>query len=249
MTAVVDYSPESIFKSLVARAKQGGDSPLASRDSVQCKTTIRGYRYISVIEEEGERPHLNQERLRSNSGFTNVKPFKLMPIAREYVARFDSLNGRNWLYFVGPPGTGKTTQAESVALSLMYRNPRLFVREISFSASWRELCDVRRSSPREYPALFDRLVCAPMMIFDDFLATLPAFQDSAEAAMIEEMVDYRYRKRLPTILTTNRARPSVEKALPDRAGAILDRVYEMTNQGRQTVLFDDRSTNYRRVSQ
>jgi DNA replication protein DnaC len=120
--------------------------------------------------------------------------------ARAYEAakRF-AAEPKGWLIFVGPSGSGKTHLACAIA------NFRLSQGQPSFYIGSADLLDHLRSafSPSSevaYDELFERVRNTPLLILDDL--TMTATTPWARGKL-EQLLDYRFNVRLPTVITTD----------------------------------------------
>jgi DNA replication protein DnaC len=106
---------------------------------------------------------------------------------------------KGWLILVGPSGSGKTHLACAIA------NFRLNQRQSAFYIGAADLLDHLRSafSPSSevaYDELFERVRNTPLLILDDLsmTATTPWARGK-----LEQLLDYRFNMRLPTVITTD----------------------------------------------
>jgi DNA replication protein DnaC len=106
---------------------------------------------------------------------------------------------KGWLILVGPNGCGKTHLACAIA------NYRLNLGQPAFYIGAADLLDHLRSafSPSSeiaYDELFERVRNAPLLILDDL--TMTATTPWAKGKL-EQLLDYRFNMRLPTVITTD----------------------------------------------
>jgi DNA replication protein DnaC len=106
---------------------------------------------------------------------------------------------KGWLILVGPNGCGKTHLACAIA------NYRLSLGQPAFYIGAADLLDHLRSafSPSSeiaYDELFERVKNTPLLILDDL--TMTATTPWAKGKL-EQLLDYRFNMRLPTVITTD----------------------------------------------
>jgi DNA replication protein DnaC len=106
---------------------------------------------------------------------------------------------KGWLILVGPSGSGKTHLACAVA------NFRLNQGQSAFYIGAADLLDHLRSafspgSEVAYDELFERVRNTPLLILDDL--TMTATTPWAKGKL-EQLLDYRFNMRLPTVITTD----------------------------------------------
>jgi DNA replication protein DnaC len=113
--------------------------------------------------------------------------------------------------FIGIPGVGKTTLAYIIAWAFLEAGEKV----VYFQAE--ELLNELQSlieNGKEYGRLWARLKAADLVVIDDLAAqNRTAWRD----AQLDALVDFRYRERLPLVMTTNKL---------DLSERILDRVKE-----------------------
>jgi DNA replication protein DnaC len=105
---------------------------------------------------------------------------------------------KGWLILVGPTGCGKTHMACAIA------NYRLSQGQPAFYIGAADLLDHLRSafnpsSAIAYDELFERVRNTPLLILDDL--TMAATTSWAKGKL-EQLLDYRFNMRLPTVITT-----------------------------------------------
>ncbi len=139
------------------------------------------------------------------------------PIGHDAAREFADFPERQWLVLRGDPGTGKTHLLIAAAnLLLVKRRPLYFVVP--------DLLDYLRAGIKEGNADNDdtiartRNVCTcDVLLLDDYGTENPTpFADEK----LYEIIDYRYRQRLPLALTTNLADHQMPARIASRLGDV-----------------------------
>lgn len=169
-----------------------------------------------------KRQSLMDERLRDVSfdSFrkTNDNAYNLKLCLR-YANHFDEMLAKNQgLLFYGGVGTGKTFAAACIANHLL--NQRIPVIMTSFV----KLLESMQGFSEDDSALIARLNRAKLLIIDDLGA-----ERSTDYALekVYDIVDSRYRAKLPIILTTNLSMTELKESADIRYTRIYDRIFEM----------------------
>lgn len=169
-----------------------------------------------------KRQSLMDERLRDVSfdSFrkTNDNAYNLKLCLR-YANHFDEMLAKNQgLLFYGGVGTGKTFAAACIANHLL--NQRIPVIMTSFV----KLLESMQAFSEDDSALIARLNRAKLLIIDDLGA-----ERSTDYALekVYDIVDSRYRAKLPIILTTNLSMTELKESTDIRYTRIYDRIFEM----------------------
>lgn len=169
-----------------------------------------------------KRQSLMDERLRDASfdSFrkTNDNAYNLKLCLR-YANHFDEMLAKNQgLLFYGGVGTGKTFAAACIANKLL--NQRIPVIMTSFV----KLLESMQGFSEDDSALIARLNRAKLLIIDDLGA-----ERSTDYALekVYDIVDSRYRAKLPIILTTNLSMTELKESTDIRYTRIYDRIFEM----------------------
>lgn len=169
-----------------------------------------------------KRQSLMDERLRDVSfdSFlkTNDNAYNLKLCLR-YANHFDEMLAKNQgLLFYGWVGTGKTFAAACIANHLL--NQRIPVIMTSFV----KLLESMQGFSEDDSALIARLNRAKLLIIDDLGA-----ERSTDYALekVYDIVDSRYRAKLPIILTTNLSMTELKESTDIRYTRIYDRIFEM----------------------
>ncbi|HEX8919334.1 MAG TPA: ATP-binding protein [Chloroflexota bacterium] len=168
------------------------------------------------IERLVERSKLGELRMKTFESFTR-KIVSQNPPARSAerafkVARQYAENPRGWLVLFGDIGTGKTHLGAAVA------NFRLSLGEPAVFIVVPDLLDHLRStfSPSSdvtYDELFETVRDTPMLVLDDLgaQATTPWAEEK-----LYQILNHRYNKQLPTVITTNRSMDDMDPRLRSR---------------------------------
>lgn len=169
-----------------------------------------------------KRQSLMDERLRDVSfdSFrkTNDNAYNLKLCLR-YANHFDEMLAKNQgLLFYGGVGTGKTFAAACIANHLL--NQRIPVIMTSFV----KLLESMQGFSEDDSALIARLNRAKLLVIDDLGA-----ERSTDYALekVYDIVDSRYRAKLPIILTTNLSMTELKESTDIRYTRIYDRIFEM----------------------
>lgn len=165
---------------------------------------------------------LMDEKL-SGATFRNFKPTKYnarnLKLCQRYAEKFDLMLEKNQgLLFWGDVGTGKSFAAACIANYLLERKIPVIM------TSFVKLLEVIQASREEEPAILNRLGYAKLVIFDDLGA-----ERGTDYALekVYNIIDSRYRKSLPMILTTNLTIEEMKRDMDIRYSRIYDRVFEI----------------------
>ncbi len=137
----------------------------------------------------------------------------------EYEALRQSAGYGSWVVFFGTPGSGKTGLACAVGLALMRaEQPRcpLFHTVASLR---RFVWDARSRGSSETNAM-DELAGCELLIVDDIGTTTSG---DAERALLLDLVNERYSRRRPLIITSNLSREQMDGQMEPR---MLDRIVQ-----------------------
>jgi DNA replication protein DnaC len=143
-------------------------------------------------------------------------------IDKELIERLGTLRfideGNN-VIFLGPPGVGKTHLAAALLLKALEAGNRVYF--ISMSALIRKHAEYIRKG---MPARMLTNLIKPVVLVLDEIGYTPLDHDAA--TLLFDVIDIRYRKRKPIILTSNKSWGQWGEIIPDRvmATAILDRL-------------------------
>lgn len=165
---------------------------------------------------------LMDERLRDISfdGFQQTKDNAYnLKLCLRYAKHFDEMLAKNQgLLFYGGVGTGKTFAAACIA------NHLLSLRVPVVMTSFVKLLETMQGFSEDDSALIARLNRAKLLIIDDLGA-----ERSTDFALekVYDIVDSRYRAKLPIILTTNLSMTEMKESADIRYTRIYDRIFEM----------------------
>lgn len=158
----------------------------------------------------------------STATFEHFKPTKYngrnLKLCRRYAEKFDLMLEKNQgLLFWGDVGTGKSYAAACIANYLLDRKIPVIM------TSFVKLLEVIQASREEEPAILSRLGYARLVIFDDLGA-----ERGTDYALekVYNIIDSRYRKGLPMILTTNLSLDEMKREVDVRYSRIYDRIFE-----------------------
>lgn len=137
-----------------------------------------------------------------------------------------ALRPDGWLVLVGKRGTGKTTLLKAI-ISAIKREESIPMTTTALLDYWREMMNsgLFQSRFRDAQEL-------PMLALDDLEA--PKATDWA-VERLTELLDYRYARRLPTIITTDLDEVGIAKALGPR---LADRVFDQGTGLARVVTID-----------
>lgn len=119
---------------------------------------------------------------------------------------------RRWLVFYGGFGAGKTHLAAAIAHELIKRRSRLVFQVVPdlldhLRASFGPTSEVR------YDQLFEAVKDAEVLILDDLGEERP---NSFAEEKLFQLVNHRYNRRLPTVVTTNREPERIDQRIWSR---------------------------------
>lgn len=141
-----------------------------------------------------------------------------LTLCRRYAMKFDRMVEKDQgLIFWGSVGTGKSFAAACIANYLLDRKVPVVM------TSFVKLLEVFQSGRDEETSILNRLGYAKLVIFDDLGA-----ERGTDYALekVYNIVDSRYRKSLPMILTTNLTIEDMKSEVDMRYRRIYDRVFE-----------------------
>lgn len=141
-----------------------------------------------------------------------------LKLCKRYAIKFDQMVEKNQgLIFWGSVGTGKSFAAACIANYLLDRKVPVVM------TSFVKLLEAFQSGRDEETAILNRLGYAKLVIFDDLGA-----ERGTDYALekVYNIVDSRYRKNLPMILTTNLTVEEMKGEVDMRYKRVYDRVFE-----------------------
>ena len=149
-------------------------------------------------------------------------------LCRRYVEKFDELFEKNQgLLLYGNVGTGKSHVAACICNGLMDNLTTVY------TTSFAKLLEDNPKSI-DVPAIISNMKKAKLVLFDD----LGAERNTSYALeVVYNLIDSRYRQRMPMIVTTNRSLAEMQSETDIRFKRIYDRVLEYC----YPVLFDGQS--------
>lgn len=165
---------------------------------------------------------LMDDRL-ADANFENFQQTKQnsrhLRLCRRYAECFNEMMEKNQgLLFYGGVGTGKTYAAACIANYLLSRRRSVVM------TSFVKLLESMMNFKEDDSVLISRLNRAKLLIIDDLGA-----ERSTDFALekVYDIVDSRYRAKLPVILTTNLSMDELMQATDIRYTRIYDRIFEM----------------------
>lgn len=142
-----------------------------------------------------------------------------LKLCRRFAEHFDEMMEKNQgLLMYGGVGTGKTFAAACIANYLLAKRVPVVM------TSFVKLLDSMQGFREEDDRLIARLNRAKLLIIDDLGA-----ERSTDFALekVYNIVDSRYRAKLPIILTTNLSMEEMKESMDIRYTRIYDRIFEL----------------------
>lgn len=165
---------------------------------------------------------LMDERFRDQS-FETFKATKyngkILRLSKRYVDKFKEMIERNQgLLFYGDVGTGKSFTAACIANALMEKRVPVVM------TSFVKLLENTKGFDSDEEKLIKQLNRAKLLIIDDLGA-----ERSSDYALekVYNIVDSRYRARLPMLITTNLEMQEMQSCSDIRYKRIYDRIFEI----------------------
>lgn len=149
----------------------------------------------------------------------NTENAKNLKLCKRYAYHFDEMVEKaQGLIMVGGIGTGKTFSAACIANHLIEQKTPVIM------TSFVRLLDSMQSFKEQDETMISRLNKAKLLIIDDLGA-----ERGTDFALekVYSIIDSRYRKRLPLILTTNNSITTIKNETDIRYARIYDRIFEM----------------------
>lgn len=169
-----------------------------------------------------KRQSLMDERL-ADATFENFQQTKQnarqLRLCRRYAEHFGEMLEKNQgLLFYGGVGTGKTYSAACIANYLLNRRRSVVM------TSFVKLLNSMQTFREDDSVMLNRLNRAKLLIIDDLGA-----ERGTDFALekVYDIIDSRYRARLPVILTTNLSMDEMKEAVDIRYTRIYDRIFEL----------------------
>lgn len=152
-------------------------------------------------------------------------------IALRYVEKYDEMHGKGkGLFFSGPCGTGKTHLAAAISISLIQKSiPVVFTTLIDLLAKIR--ATFRDDSRYSEDEITEAYRSVSLLILDDLGKESPT---DWTLSTLYSIINDRYERKLPLVVTTNYTDEQLINALSRRSGddvtaeAIVSRLHEMT---------------------
>lgn len=173
---------------------------------------IRKLRKVSLMDEKFFDSTFDQFRVTKY----NERNLRL---CRRYAEKFDTMMEKNQgLILWGDVGTGKSFAAACIANYLLNRGVPVIM------TSFVELLKVIQAGRDNETDLLSRFNLAKLVIFDDLGA-----ERGTDYALekVYNIIDSRYRKKLPMILTTNLTLDEMKGEIDMRYKRIYDRIFEI----------------------
>lgn len=152
-----------------------------------------------------------------NSGLTAEEGNNLRNAAR--AAMEYARDPKGWLILTGSYGAGKTHLAASIANYRQQRNETL----VTF-ITMADLLDFLKAtfSPdatRNFDEIFDTIRSVELLVLDDL--NLDGAKQWTQEKLFQ-LLDYRYVRRLPTVITTSRSMDDMERSSPRLVSRLID---------------------------
>ncbi len=168
-----------------------------------------------------------------------VKDFVPHDVTRRFVNNFDKRKPE-WLFFVGKPGSGKTTEAVMSVRSLIEKKYAVVRFYNAFELTRQLIASKRRNDDHE--DILDEITKADLIVLDDLFKAVPkqgsyGYDDFISATL--EIIWARYDSKKPMIVTTQINFNDIARI----DSALAGRIAELCKGN--VVVFDKNSTNWR----
>lgn len=155
---------------------------------------------------------------------------RALRIATEFVANFDvCLRRGSSLIFSGLPGTGKSHLAAGIMLGILPQHIGIYVTMMDLIRMLRDTW--RKDSDRSQSDVLNQLADAPLLVIDEVGVQ---YGTDGERTLFFDVMDRRYRERMPTILLTN-------QGMEEFKVTVGERVYDRLTEVARWVPFDWKS--------
>ncbi len=174
--------------------------------------TIRRLKSSSLMDEKFKDQTFRSFRIREDNP-------RILKICHRYVDAFEEMVAKNQgMLFYGNEGTGKSFAAACIANALLEKRVPVIM------TSFVKLLDSMQGFKNDGGEVITQLSRAKLLIIDD----LGAERNTTFALeKIYDIIDSRYRSKLPIILTTNLSVEEMKETTDIRYARIYDRVFEM----------------------
>ena len=143
----------------------------------------------------------------------------MMSICRKYVENFQTLRaGGKGLLLYGTTGSGKSYAAASIANALL---DKCYTARFTTFAEISNDLQADIGGKTEY---IDRLLHCDLLVLDDFLMER---QTEYMAEIVYSVIDGRYRRCLPLVVTTNATAEELKRPSTQDRARVISRIYEM----------------------
>jgi len=124
------------------------------------------------------------------------------------------------LFLIGPPGVGKTHLAAGIVRHVVLDTGGWTARMLSAREMVRKIrSSWRRDAEQTEEAVINEHACAGLLVVDE----LGLSGSESELALLFDVLDQRYQRRLPVVLLSNLPMPDLRSTLGDR---LFDRMRE-----------------------
>lgn len=220
--------PECLNRGYIAVLKENGKVDLPD---CNCKK-IR--RCVQKMEESGLREVIK------NYTFDAYKDAEIWQTTVKNGAMTYAGNPEGWLLFCGQSGSGKTHLCTAVCRQLL-----LAGEEVRYMPWRQDIRELKAMTPDRQAEALNKLQTVPVLYIDDLFKVGRAADGScnptaADINIAFDIINYRYTKRLSTIISTERS----PAELVDIDEALGGRIVEMA-QGRTYCIEKKEGRNYR----